>query len=55
LVEQKGTKCFIIGKNYFYPGCPNYDNVKVEIADDEWFCSESEAKKAGYQKAELCT
>lgn len=62
LVEQQNSKCFIkgnysprFGKSYFIPGCPNYDNVKIEKADgDTWFCTEAEAKKAGYQKAELC-
>lgn len=41
---------------YTYPGCPNYSQTIVDTwKDDQWFCTESEAKKAGYIKSGNCT
>lgn len=46
IVEQNDPKCNIkgnnsayqTGKNYFFPGCPNYLNVKMEKSNgDEWY------------------
>ncbi len=44
------------GEKYYYlPTCPQYDQVLVDRAyGDAWFCSESEAKKAGFIKAQSC-
>lgn len=42
-------------KTYFLPNCSNYGNTTVEIdKGDNWFCTESEAKKAGYKKSGDC-
>lgn len=63
VVEQTDPKCNIkgnnsqydIGKKYFFPGCANYPNVKMEKKNgDEWFCTEKEAQQAGYSKATNC-
>lgn len=42
-------------KKYYFPGCVQYDFTIVEkdIGDD-WFCTENEAQKAGFIKAETC-
>lgn len=52
--EQPSSACNIKGninakgnKNYFLPGTNNYDNVQEE----QMFCSEEEAQKAGFKKA----
>jgi len=40
---------------YHYPGCPLYDTVQVQLyLGDQWFCTEKEAEKAGYKKADRC-
>ncbi len=64
--EQKSNapnkKCVIKGninkryeKDYFLPGCPNYKRVIVdERKGERWFCSENEAKKAGWQLSGAC-
>lgn len=63
IVEQKDPNCVIkanntsaqVRKTYFFPGCLNYANVKMEKKNgDEWFCTEKEAVKAGYVKAKVC-
>jgi len=42
-------------KIYHFPGCSNYSRIMVEKFDgDQWFCTEEEAKKAGYKKASNC-
>lgn len=42
-------------KRYYYPGCAQYEFVVVEEDKGEaWFCTESEAQKAGYGKAKSC-
>lgn len=55
--------CFIKGnhdqrqnrKLYSYPGCTNYNRTVVDLwQDDQWFCSESEALKAGYTRSGDC-
>ena len=44
------------GEKYYYlPSCSQYDQVLIDRAfGDSWFCSESEAKKAGFTKAASC-
>lgn len=40
---------------YYLPTCKQYDQVLVDRAfGDSWFCSEQEAKKAGFTKAATC-
>ena len=55
--------CFIKGnhdqrqdrKLYSYPGCTNYNRTVVDLwKDDQWFCSEAEALKAGYTRSGDC-
>jgi len=42
-------------KRYYYPGCVQYKTTIVQLdRGEEWFCSEAEAKKAGYVKSERC-
>lgn len=42
-------------KIYYFPGCNIYDTVLVQLHHgDQWFCTETEAKKAGFTKAERC-
>lgn len=42
-------------KFYYLPSCSQYDQVLVDRAfGDAWFCSEQEAKKAGFTKAATC-
>ncbi len=44
-----------IEKIYHYPGCSEYEQTVVELdLGEEWFCSEEEATKAGFIKAEHC-
>lgn len=40
---------------YYYPGCAQYKYTIVEkdIGED-WFCTEKEAQKAGFEKAKTC-
>lgn len=39
-------------KTYHVPGGQWYDKVKVEASEgDQWFCSEEDAKKAGFKRA----
>ena len=56
-------KCVIKGntdknstlKNYYYPGCPQYEFTIVEKdLGENWFCTEKEAQKAGFTKAKNC-
>lgn len=56
-------KCSIKGNNsrdtgekiYHFPGCSSYSTIIVEkFMGDEWFCSEKEAKEAGFKKSENC-
>lgn len=42
-------------KIYFLPNCRNYSQVTVDLStSDQWFCSEDEAKKAGFVKSQTC-
>ena len=43
------------GKTYFMKECNNYTQVKIDPdRGEEYFCSEAEALRAGYQKARYC-
>lgn len=57
------SKCNIKGnvtrsdgtKYYFVPECRHYTPVIIEkFKGEDWFCSESDAKSAGYSKAPEC-
>jgi len=61
--EPETTNCVIKGnintktseKIYYFPGCIPYNRTVVEKDQGEaWFCSEAEAKTAGYRKALTC-
>ncbi|MFH1601632.1 MAG: thermonuclease family protein [Candidatus Shapirobacteria bacterium] len=40
---------------YSYPGCTNYNRTVIDIwKDDEWFCTEAQAIKAGYARSGDC-
>lgn len=65
LINTKNPKCNIKGnidknkysdnKKYYLPNCAQYQFTLVEEDLGEgWFCSEAEAKKAGFVKAETC-
>lgn len=42
-------------KVYYSPSCKTYNSVEMELyVGDVWFCSESEAKKAGFSLAPTC-
>lgn len=42
-------------KVYYKPSCGFYSLVNVELYQgDNWFCTENEAQKAGFKKAESC-
>ena len=42
-------------KLYSFPGCSNYARTIIELhKGDQWFCSEKEAKKAGFKKSGNC-
>jgi len=42
-------------KTYFYPGCAQYEFTIIEKdLGEDWFCTEKEAQKAGFTKAETC-
>ena len=44
-----------IYKIYFVPECNNYSQVKIDPSRGEkYFCSEEEAKEAGFMKARYC-
>jgi len=57
-------KCVIKGnidkssgkKTYHFPGCSGYENKVVVEKDigESWFCSEKEAKAAGFEKSQNC-
>jgi micrococcal nuclease len=48
-IPGKGTK------TYHFPGCGNYNQTLIELyKGDQWFCTESEAKKAGFIKGADC-
>lgn len=40
---------------YYPPSCAAYTSVRVDTSNlDQWFCTESEAKKVGFMKAPTC-
>jgi micrococcal nuclease len=40
---------------YRFPGCGQYNNTQVQLfLGDQWFCSEKEAKAAGFTKGSDC-
>lgn len=42
-------------KIYHFPGCGQYNQTVVELyKGDKWFCTETEAKKAGFIKGSDC-
>ncbi len=62
-VKPANAKCTIkgnvsadqFGKTYFTEGCNNYAQVKIDPdRGEEYFCSEAEAIKAGYEKSRYC-
>ncbi len=61
-INKENPKCKIkanVGRNdakiYSFPGCNIYNIVSVQLHHgDQWFCTEAEAKKAGFRKAENC-
>lgn len=61
--EPENPKCLIKGnierntnkKFYFFPGCSNYQNAIIEKdIGESWFCTEKEAREAGFVKASNC-
>jgi micrococcal nuclease len=52
----KGNKDTTLNKKLYYPpGCPYSSKVIImKFQGDQWFCSEDEAKKAGFIKADSC-
>lgn len=43
------------GKNYFEPGCPNYNSIKISPEKGEsYFCSRAEAEAAGFTRSASC-
>lgn len=43
------------GKNYFVPGCPNYNVIKISPEKGEqYFCTEEEALAAGFTRSASC-
>lgn len=61
MTNTKNPKCTIKGnidrqrKTYHVPGCAQYQfTVVEEDIGEQWFCTEKEAKKAGYVKSERC-
>lgn len=40
---------------YHFPGCQTYNTTKLELHHgDRWFCTEKEAVKVGFRKAQTC-
>lgn len=62
--KPDNPKCLIKGnidrhrpdeKTYYFPGCANYKQTMVEKdLGEDWFCSETEAEKAGFVKSTNC-
>jgi len=49
-ISEKGY-----GKNYFLEFCPNYNRIKIDTRKGEqYFCTESEAKQAGFTRSASC-
>lgn len=61
LTNTKNPKCVIKGnidrtrKTYHVPGCTQYPYTVVEEdIGEQWFCTEKEAREAGFTKSERC-
>ena len=61
LINPTNSKCDIKGntrgssKIYQIPGCRNYENTLVQLhLNNVWFCTEKEAKAAGFVKSGDC-
>lgn len=63
LPEPPDLSCTIKGnmnsttneKEYYLPSCDHYGQVIVyKFEGDDWFCTEAEAKKAGFIKSDTC-
>ena len=61
--EPTNPSCVIKGNNdtnkrnkmYFLPQCRGYSRVLIlKYQGDDWFCTESEAKRAGFVKSDTC-
>ncbi|MFZ1680195.1 MAG: hypothetical protein WAT70_04185 [Rhizobiaceae bacterium] len=58
---QENTRCAIkgnisdSGRLYYLPSDPRYAKVKINRSGERWFCSEDEARAAGWEKAERST
>lgn len=61
--EPDDSDCVIKGnisetdkeKRYFLPDCPSYSQIKIDLKKGEaYFCSEKEAKSAGFSLSESC-
>jgi len=61
--NTNNPKCLIKGnidknsdrRNYYFPGCAQYDFTIVEKdIGENWFCTEIEAQKAGFEKSKTC-
>jgi endonuclease YncB( thermonuclease family) len=43
------------GRNYFLPGCPNYNRIKIDTRKGEaYFCTEAEALAADFTRSASC-
>lgn len=60
---QKNANCVIKGnyrtdnktRLYHTPDCYNYDKISVNLDEkDQWFCTEDEARNAGFTKSSDC-
>ena len=61
MTNSKNPTCVIKGnidrtrKTYHMPGCTQYPfTVVEEDGGEQWFCTEKEARDAGYTKSERC-
>ena len=63
LTNEQEPNCSIKGnvnqtnkrKVYHFPGCQQYESIPVELyLEDQWFCTEAEARKAGFTKSSQC-
>lgn len=61
--NPNNSKCVIKGnldkdankKIYYFPGCSQYEFTIIEKdLGEDWFCTEKEAREAGFTRAETC-
>lgn len=60
--NTSNSKCLIKGNittnsepTYHFPGCNSYESTIIQLHHgDKWFCTEEEAREAGFVKAETC-